>query len=581
MGPNKNTLHTYWQEVRKYKVSFFVSFVSIPLGALLLDALLPLYLSLAIGALIAGNQDAVINNLIYAGMAGLGGALLNYVGFQVLVRHESKVTSSLSNSVFEKLINKDLAFFVNEKVGALTSRYIDFVRNHIALQDLIIIRTLGFVISLIIGLGIVASQSPILALTVAVLIITILVQVRIGMKIRAKYRHARKTMTGEIHGHIADALTNNLIVKTFANEELEQNQVATLHKEYRRIYVEDLRRMSAQGSARILMMVVTQMVALALCAWLVANGRLDVAIAVFALTYLQRMASQLFVLGDMINGFDKVFLESAPMSTALMRLTLVNDRPDAISLGDIEPSVDFENVSYHYDGSGDVIKKIDLHIKPGEKVGLVGHSGAGKTTITHLLLRFADVTGGVVRVGGYDIRDVTQKSLRKSIAYVPQEPLLFHRSLRDNIAYGKPKATDAQIKLAAKQANAWEFIKLLPNGLDTLVGERGIKLSGGQRQRIAIARAILKDAPILMLDEATSALDSHSERLIQDALKKLMQGRTSIVIAHRLSTIARLDRVIVLDKGKVVEQGTHQDLLAENGIYAALWAHQSGGFIED
>ena len=192
-----------------------------------------------------------------------------------------------------------------------------------------------------------------------------------------------------------------------------------------------------------------------------------------------------------------------------------------------------------------------------------------------------DIDSGKILIDGQDISQVTQKSLHQSIAYVPQEPLLFHRSLRENIAYGKPDATDDEITEAAVKANAYEFIKTLPKGYDTLVGERGVKLSGGQRQRIAIARAILKDAPILVLDEATSALDSESEKLIQDALEKLMKGRTSIVIAHRLSTIAKLDRIIVLDNGSIIEDGTHGQLLRKKGVYASLWSHQSGGFIEE
>lgn len=246
------------------------------------------------------------------------------------------------------------------------------------------------------------------------------------------------------------------------------------------------------------------------------------------------------------------------------------------------PTINLEKVSYHYsDSDALVLRDIDITIPAGQKVGLVGHSGAGKTTIVQLLLRFSDVTGGAIKIAGNDIRDITQKSLRENIAYVPQEPMLFHRTLRDNIAYGKQDATDAQIREAARQAHALEFIDSLPDGLGTLVGERGVKLSGGQRQRIAIARAILKDAPILVLDEATSALDSESEKLIQDSLEMLMQDRTSIVIAHRLSTIAKLDRIIVLEKGQIIEDGTHNELLKLNGTYAKLWNHQSGGFIEE
>ena len=222
-----------------------------------------------------------------------------------------------------------------------------------------------------------------------------------------------------------------------------------------------------------------------------------------------------------------------------------------------------------------------LTVPAGKSVGLVGVSGSGKTTLTKLLLRFDDVLKGAIYIDGQDIRDVTQKSLREAIAYVPQESSLFHRSVEENIAYGKPGATHTEVVKAAKLANADEFIRELPDKYDTLVGERGIKLSGGQRQRIAIARAILKDAPILVLDEATSALDSESEALIQEALKNLMQGRTSIVVAHRLSTIAGLDEIVVLRDGRIVEQGPHQKLLKKEGEYARLWSRQSGAFLKE
>ena len=226
------------------------------------------------------------------------------------------------------------------------------------------------------------------------------------------------------------------------------------------------------------------------------------------------------------------------------------------------------------------MKTFNLQIKSGEKIGLVGPSGGGKTTITRLLLRFMDIQGGAIMIDGQDIRDIKQQDLRRAIAYVPQEPLLFHRSIKENIRYGKPAASDDEIIAVAKKAFAHDFIKVLPDGYDTLVGERGVKLSGGQRQRVAIARAMLSNAPILVLDEATSALDSESERVIQKALWELMKGKTAVVIAHRLSTIQRMDRIVVLDEGKIIEQGSHKALLKQGGLYAKLWSHQSGGFID-
>ena len=227
-----------------------------------------------------------------------------------------------------------------------------------------------------------------------------------------------------------------------------------------------------------------------------------------------------------------------------------------------------------------VFEDLNLDIAPGQRVGLVGRSGSGKTTLTKLLLRLDDVQGGQVLVDGQDVSACTQQSLRRQVAYVPQEPLLFHRSIRENIAYGRPEATEEEIRRAAAEANALEFIERLPQGLDTMVGERGVRLSGGQRQRVAIARAILADCPILVLDEATSALDSESEALVQEALGNLMRGRTAIVVAHRLSTVAALDRIVVLADGRIVEDGTHAELVQEGGAYAELWKRQTGGFLE-
>jgi ATP-binding cassette subfamily B protein len=274
------------------------------------------------------------------------------------------------------------------------------------------------------------------------------------------------------------------------------------------------------------------------------------------------------------DAHDMVEILNAPIGIADKSL-----QPLAVSNG----TINFDHVTFAHDGGeGEhIFNDFSLHIPSGQRLGLVGHSGSGKTTLTRLLLRFSNLDGGSITIDGMNIAEHSQKSLREAISYVPQEPLLFHRSLRENIAYGHQDATDEEVVDAAIRANAHEFISSLKEGYNTLVGERGIKLSGGQRQRVALARAILKDAPILVLDEATSALDSESERLIQDALGKLMHGRTSIVIAHRLSTIAKLDRIVVLDNGRIVEDGTHQELLAKNGTYAKLWAHQSGGFIEE
>jgi ATP-binding cassette subfamily B protein len=285
--------------------------------------------------------------------------------------------------------------------------------------------------------------------------------------------------------------------------------------------------------------------------------------------------------------FNRIYrnLEGA-LTDAAQFAELVLDPPRILDATLTEPfhpanyGVELRGVNFRHSASQPLLfNNLSLRIAPGSKVGLVGRSGGGKTTLTRLLLRFSDVESGQILVGGQSIDRIPQAALRRTIGYVPQDPSMFHRSIADNIRVGRPEATDAEVRHAARLANAAEFIEALPNGYETLVGERGVKLSGGQRQRIAIARAILKDAPILVLDEATSSLDSESEALIQDALWALLESRTAIVIAHRLSTVRRMDELVVLDAGRIAERGTHDELLARNGIYATLWAHQSGGFL--
>ncbi|HTK39546.1 MAG TPA: ABC transporter ATP-binding protein [Patescibacteria group bacterium] len=582
MHLNRQTLLLYWQQSKNYKVSFFTMLLLIPLGAAVIDSALPYVLSRVLGAVSSQDYDAIATLLWLAGATGVVGAMLNYIGFSAMVWHESNVIARERLYVFQTLIHKDSQFFSNQKIGAMTSRYIDFIRNHITIQDLFIIRTLGFVLTLVVGLWILALSSWFIALLVLSFIVLLILQIRWSAKRRAPWRHERKRLVSEIHGSVADSLTNNLIVRTFAGETREIRELETLTSRFSSIYRKDIGFVMTEGSLRVVLMIGVQIAVVMISVSLIRSGALDIATGVFVLAYMQRVGSQLFVLGDIINGYDQALLDAQPMTEMLLADTSVHDAPDATSLTVTKPSIDFDAISYHYDDSAtNVLEGLSLHIPAGQKIGLVGHSGAGKSTLVQLLLRFSDPSEGTIRIDTQDIASVTQQSLRTAIAYVPQEPLLFHRSLRENIAYGKEGATEAEIIAAAKQANAYEFIQSLEHGLDTMVGERGVKLSGGQRQRIAIARAILKNAPILLLDEATSALDSESERLIQASLETLMQGRTSVVIAHRLSTIAKLDRIIVLEQGRIVEDGTHAELLNHGGIYATLWGHQSGGFIED
>lgn len=577
----RKTLEFYWQEVKKYKVSFFTMLICLPLASVILNTIVPYYLSLAIGALGSGDMSGYNDRLFWIGGLALFGVGVNLLAYQIATFYEAKIRRDVSCSVMDNLLKKDQGFFANQRIGALTGKFIDFVNSYVAIQDLFLVKITSFILNIGLGIVLIWQKTPILALVVFLLIGALLVQVKISRTLRGGLRRQRKELVAESNGLAADIITNNITVKTFASEDSELEALNNINERYRKAYVRDLSLMSFDGSSRILVMQSVQIFAMFILGGLMVDNRIDLGIAIFIIVYLQRLSTQLFELGEILFGYDSIMLQATPMTEILIDPPKITDK-NTNSLMIEHGSIRFDKVSYSYQDSGDrlVLDNFNLSIPAGQKVGLIGSSGAGKTTVTRLLLRFDDLNSGKIMIDEQDISDVTQSSLRNSISYVPQEPMLFHRSLRENIAYGNSAATDEDITRVAKLAHAYDFIKDLPEGLDTVVGERGVKLSGGQRQRIAIARAILKNAPILILDEATSALDSESEAMIQKSLGTLMANRTSLVIAHRLSTISKLDRIIVLDQGRVIEDGTHKELIAENGLYAKLWNHQSGGFIE-
>lgn len=402
-------------------------------------------------------------------------------------------------------------------------------------------------------------------------------------RVASEQADARSTMTGRI----VDSYTNIATVKLFSHSKRETDYAEkgmrgfldTVYRQMRLVTGFDV---AVEITNYIL---VFSIGALSVYLWMdnsISVGAIAIAIALA----LRINGMSMWIMWEVGALFENMGTVVDGMKT-LAKPVDIQDKPGAKDLVVREGGIEFDNVSFHYgDKTKGVISNLNLDIKPGEKVGLVGRSGAGKSTLVNLLLRFHDVEDGKIKIDGQVISDVTQDSLRAKIGMVTQDTSLLHRSIRDNILYGNPDATEEDLLRATKQAHAHEFIETLSDpfgntGYDAQVGERGVKLSGGQRQRIAISRVLLKDAPLLILDEATSALDSEVEAAIQESLNELMQGKTVIAIAHRLSTIAAMDRLIVLDKGEVVEQGTHQELVQSNGIYAQLWAHQTGGFIGD
>ncbi|MCU8039152.1 ABC transporter ATP-binding protein/permease [Shewanella sp. SM69] len=391
---------------------------------------------------------------------------------------------------------------------------------------------------------------------------------------------ARSTMTGRI----VDSYTNITTVKLFAHTQKE----AEYAKSSMRIFLDTVyRQMRLVTGISVSVQIINYLLAFSIAAVSIALWT-DSAITVGAIAIAVSLALRLngmsqWIMWEISSLFENIGTVTDGMNT-LSKTTIIQDEPNAKALVVNHGKIDFNQVCFHYGEQTAVIEDLNLNIKAGEKVGLVGRSGAGKSTLVNLLMRFYDVEKGQINIDDQDIKMVMQDSLRSQIGMVTQDTSLLHRTIRENILYGNPSASEEQLDRAIKQAQAYDFIQELsdPNGnhgLDAQVGERGVKLSGGQRQRIAIARVLLKNAPILLLDEATSALDSEVEAAIQESLYELMQGKTVIAIAHRLSTIAAMDRLIVLDQGRVVEQGTHHELIAAGGIYAQLWAHQTGGFL--
>ena len=492
--------------------------------------------------------------------------------------------SYLQHTVFANYLQKDYEFYSNSYFGALGAQA---TRLRETLNEYNHVFTLNGMRQLVVvggGIVVIGFQSMLLAVVTLGLMVAVLSYTLWSGAWRLKYRRALSEAGSELAGMIGDALSHGSTVKSFAAEAYEEKRMEKVIRPWaHKQWLSWLTSIPADVGRAIL-------AAAAICILLMMTARLyqqeAISIAMVALIqlYVIKMIAATQDIAELIKSYETVMGAAyQPVRTMLEQPTIIDPAKPKLLPRRRSLQIAFDQVTYQYPGTAQndrAVRDFSLTIEKGQKIGLVGYSGSGKTTLTKLLLRFMDTGSGAVRINDVDIRDLRQRTLRHLIAYVPQEPLLFHRTIYENIAYGKPAASQKSIQAAAKMAYVDEFASKLPNAYQTFVGERGVKLSGGQRQRVAIARAILKDAPILVLDEATSALDSRSERLIQKALWRLMKDRTTLVIAHRLSTIQRMDRIIVMHHGRIVQTGTHQQLLRdEEGIYAKLWSHQSGGYI--
>lgn len=575
-----------WPQMRKYKLAFWLVLILFTLRVIFDAILKPIYFKKIID-LISGtivDKQALSHDLykilVSIIILSVLVVIVARVGKFFMYHFQIKVTKEIRDFYFKKITSHSQTFFANTFSGSLVTKARRFTGAFETMFDIFIYELLGTGVSLIAVFFVISKESVVILWFFIVWIVLFLSLVIFFVNRKIKYDLIEAAADSRIGGRMADVFGNILAVKIFSAQEDETVSFGKVSSDAAEKSSQTWNYFLKIEIIQSVLIVVVQSILLYLLISLWINNKITTGSVVLIQTYTVFLFERLWHLSNSLTRFMKM---AADMKESIDIFEIKSDILDPVKPEEIKMDkghLVFNNICFKYKSGQDVFKNFNLDIKSGERVGLVGHSGAGKSTFTNLILRFTDVDSGSITIDGQDIRNVLQDDLRSVVSYVPQESVLFHRTIKENIAYGKPDATDNEIIAIAKKAHAHDFIEKLPNKYDTFVGERGVKLSGGERQRVSIARAMLKNSPILILDEATSALDSVSEQYIQEALNELMKGKTTIVIAHRLSTIQKMDRIIVLEEGDIVEEGTHKELIEKEGVYADLWNHQVGGFIE-
>ncbi|HXL18173.1 MAG TPA: ABC transporter ATP-binding protein [Streptosporangiaceae bacterium] len=538
----------------------------------------------------------LVGRLAGRGPAGVGAAMPYVLGFagvlffaeivwrigiHCLNRLDGRGIENLYVTGMDELLAKDAAFFHDNFAGSLTKRVLSFASRFEDFADNLVFNIVGSLVPLAFASVVLWRYDPLLVVGLIGLIAITGAGIAPLIRRRQRLVDQREEAIARVSGHVADSLMNMDTIRAFAAEDREAAEHRSRVADQRRKSLRSWDYANLRIDALVAPMSVLTNVLGLLLAVALGGGKHGIEAIIVAFTYYSNATRIMFEFNQIYRRLESSLTEAAQFTELLLTPPAVVDPVAPEPLRQKASDVRFERVTFAHAGGLPLFTGLDLAVPSGTKLGLVGRSGGGKSTLTRLLLRMMDIDDGRILIGGQDISKLRQSDLRSLIAYVPQDPGMFHRTLRDNIAFARPHATDAEIRQAAQAAHVTEFADALPDGFDTMVGERGVKLSGGQRQRVALARAILRDAPILLLDEATSALDSESESLVQQALWRVMEGRTAFVVAHRLSTVARMDQLVVLDRGQIAEKGTHQELLSLDGTYARLWQHQSGGFLDD